>query len=267
MEALDAEVVRLLHRKGVPALAAAVYRGEELLLERAWGAADIASRVPASSEHVFQMCSVTKMFTATAVLQLVERGVLRLDEPLRRYLPVPEPGWERVTARHLLSHHAGLKDPLRAAPILRPGEKPPTARELVDRAGVSHPFPRPPGRGSYANVHYMVLAWLVEAVAQVPLAEYVEREILDPMDLADLAYGYPERFLPRAARGYIGAVLERTLLRILAGAQASALEGPRTGWVVAIEPYRARLVAGCGRSRRLCGALGPRARVYRHSAD
>jgi len=181
MEPLDAEVRRLLQRRGVPGLVAAVYQGEDLLLDRAWGWVDVQHRIAAKPDHVFQVCSVTKLFTATAVLQLAERGALQLDEPLACYLPACDTSWDRVTARHLLSHHAGLKDPIRVAPLLQPGERPPPARALIDRTGPHHPSPRPPGRGRYANVHFVGLAWLVEAVAGVPLCDYVEREILRPM--------------------------------------------------------------------------------------
>jgi len=99
------------------------------------------------------------------------------------------------------------------------------------------PSPRPAGHGAYANVHYSALWWLVEEVAGISLADYVSREILEPAGLHDIAYGYPERFIPRAAKGHVGAFFEFPLLRMLGGRAASDLVGRRVGGLVVLRPY------------------------------
>src|SRR5689334_5880075 len=110
-EMLDELVPRVLHVTGTPGLSLAVARGGEPALERAYGLADVASARPMTPDTVSRAGSMSKLYTATAVLQLVEQGLLDLDERADAYVdfPIENPLGERpITVRDLMSHTSGL---------------------------------------------------------------------------------------------------------------------------------------------------------------
>jgi CubicO group peptidase (beta-lactamase class C family) len=111
------ERIRALAGEGVPGIAVLVAGPEGVRAAGAAGLADIAGQVPASPDMVCPWFSMTKIVTATAAMRLAERGVLDLDTPVFEHVPalrqVRPPGWaRRITARHLLSHSAGLANPI-----------------------------------------------------------------------------------------------------------------------------------------------------------
>ncbi|MFP5288617.1 MAG: serine hydrolase domain-containing protein, partial [Thermoanaerobaculia bacterium] len=96
--------MRQLH---IPGLAVAVVRDGEVVKSKGYGLANLELGVPVTEETVFEIGSITKQFTAAAVLLLVEEGKIRLDDSLAKHLPgVPE-AWSAVTVRHLLTHSSG----------------------------------------------------------------------------------------------------------------------------------------------------------------
>jgi CubicO group peptidase (beta-lactamase class C family) len=88
----------------------AILRGDDTLLWTAHGYADLENRVPASSSTVYRIGSITKQFTAAAILQQVERGAIRLDDDVAKYVPEYSSRRKRVTIRQLLNHTSGIRD-------------------------------------------------------------------------------------------------------------------------------------------------------------
>src|SRR5437763_8502720 len=138
--------------------------------ERAWsdgfGFADIDTRLPASTETVYLWFSMTKLVTATAVVQLAQRGALKLDDPVGGFVsefPSGDRG-RRVTIRHLLSHSAGLANPIPVGWV-RPADTPAadlhefTSRLLAKRSRLRS---EPGTTASYSNLGYLVLGEVVE---------------------------------------------------------------------------------------------------------
>ena len=155
--------------------------------------------------------SVSKLFTATAVMILVDRGLVDLDAPVVRYLPdlaVRTDGWpiEAITVRGLLTHHSGLPSDRFKGMVT---DQPPagdaeTAAALPTL--LSDDFaPRPPDTAfAYSNLGFSLLGTLVERVGKRPFAQFVREEIFEPLGMADstFTFGEPER--QQAARGYRG---------------------------------------------------------------
>jgi CubicO group peptidase (beta-lactamase class C family) len=173
-----------------------------LVWSGAFGFADLGQRRPAESRTIFHLFSGTKLFTATAVVQLAERGRLSLDDPLARFLPEIE-GASDIRLTHLLSHSSGLRDSLRSflAVILPPAPLPRSAEALA-----RYPIRReaPPGaKVAYRNVNYALLGEVVTRASGVEYTDYVVREVLRPLGMsADFALSLPHR--DHAATGYIG---------------------------------------------------------------
>ena len=206
----EKEVVAVIERN-LDRLAAAgvlsgtvyVARGDSVLFARGYGLADRENGIPNTLRTRFALASMGKMFTATAVLQLVDAGKLRLDDTLARVLPA-YPSAERasrITVRQLLEHTAGLGDmwstPKRPVPGL--------AGQLAAVAAVAHaPLLFEPGtRWQYSNEGYNVLAAIVEQVSGETFHDYLRRHVFMPAGMAETVLaGGVDDLVPHRAVGY-----------------------------------------------------------------
>ena len=165
------------------------------------GFADVRSRRPTGPRTIYHLFSGTKLFTATAVMQLAERGRLSLSDPLTRHLPEAH-GASGVTLEHLLSHRSGLRDSLRSfLAVTLPPEPVPSSGTALARYRIRAES-RPGERVAYRNVNYALLGEVVTRVAGVEYTAWVEREVLRPLGMrATFGTGSTEGDI---ATGYIG---------------------------------------------------------------
>jgi CubicO group peptidase (beta-lactamase class C family) len=183
----------------LPALSAAVGRGNDILWSEALGVADRDLGVPASPEHLFRVASITKLFTATAVMILVERG-LDLDRPVVDILP--ELASDRVTVRHLLCHGSGLQRETPGDPGWDTGTfymRDDFLRSIPD---AWFPF-APMERWKYSNLGYNLLGEIVETVGERPYVDFVTAEVISPLGLADTAFEPTGDLAARRSQGYV----------------------------------------------------------------
>lgn len=158
----------------------------EVLYHRAFGDADVAAHRPNQTDSRFQIASMSKVFTSTAVLQLAERRKLRLDDPVVRHLRgFPYPG---ISIRHLLAHTSGLPDlelyePLVAQDPSRViGNRDAIPALIAWRKGPAFP----PGTAfRYSNTNYVLLALVIEEASGLPYARYMERFVFAPAGMRD----------------------------------------------------------------------------------
>jgi CubicO group peptidase (beta-lactamase class C family) len=188
-------------RRGLPGVVVGVVHDQELIWARAFGKADLEAGTPLEVGSKFRMASHSKLFTATAVMQLRDEGKLRLDDPVRKYLPwfevePVEPGDGEITIEELLTHGSGL--PREAGAHW-------TELDFPDAEGVKKyirerkaVFP-PEVRFKYSNLALTVAGMVVEAVSGEPYAAYVQRNIFDPLGMKDSSF---DRDVPGLARGY-----------------------------------------------------------------
>src|SRR4051794_6333113 len=195
---VDAMVARSLHRTYVPGVPVAVIRGgRDTLVFRGYGVANLEHHVPATAETVYPVSSITKQFTAAAVVQLAEQKRLALDDPVGRFLPGLPPEWRRVRIRQLLNHTSGVPD----RPVLLREDLPPDS--VVARAA-DDPFEFAPGtRWSYSNVGYLVLGLIIEKASGESYAGYLQARIFQPLGLKGTRYCDPERIVAHRAAGYV----------------------------------------------------------------
>lgn len=159
-----------------------VARDGEPLAEEAFGVSDFERSAPALPDDGYGIGSVSKSFTAAAVLRLAEQGRVNLDDPVAAYLP-DFPFGSRVTVRQLLEHRSGLPNlfflPDYAELAARSYDRPSDVVELARTRPVSEPG----ATYAYNNLNYTALAWLVEEVAGVAYEAFLDRELLSPLGL------------------------------------------------------------------------------------
>jgi CubicO group peptidase (beta-lactamase class C family) len=210
---MKARVREILNRRPAVGLAVGVVRNGRLEFFSGHGLADIASNTPVTQDTVFRIGSITKTFTAIAVLQLWEQGLVGLDAPandyLRAYRLIPAKVEHRpATARHLLTHTAGLPElvyPSRAfKPILgetvKFGQHVPTLAEFY-RGGLRL-VAEPGTRHTYSNHGFATLGQIVEDVSGEPLDRYFREHIFEPLGMEETDLVRSDRVEPRLATGY-----------------------------------------------------------------
>ena len=209
MSAVD----QLLNRRPAVGFAVGVVRDGSLDLFRGHGFADLASGTPVTEETVFRIGSISKTFTAVAVMQLWEQGLVDLDAPANRYLRayrlIPaRPGDRPATLRHLLTHTAGLPEVVRTSDVFRPlfgetvrvGQPVPTLARYY--GGALRLAAEPGTRFIYTDHDFTTLGQLVEDVSGTPLHRYLRGHVFEPLGMADTDLVRSARIRERLATGY-----------------------------------------------------------------
>lgn len=202
LESLDHEVKSAMAADALPGLAIAVVEGDRPIWARGYGLADIAAALPVTAATRFRLASMSKLFTALAIVQLRDAGKLDLDDPVARHL-----AWYRLaddphpalTIRELLLQLGGLP---REAPGGSWNDRVMPSREALIAALTSEPAAIPPEtQWKYSNLGYAVLGLVVEAASGESYADYVTRHILAPLGMAETVVE-PAPDLPGLATGY-----------------------------------------------------------------
>ncbi|MFI7429199.1 serine hydrolase domain-containing protein [Micromonospora sp. NPDC049836] len=157
-------------------------RGDELLVDEVTGVADEATGAPCGRATRFQIASISKQMAAVAVLLLAERGVLRLTDPVVRWLPDPPPAWSGITLHHLLTHSSGLGHwpEYPAVDLVEPAD--PDA--LLAAFAAVPPLFRPGAGWHYSSPGYVLLARAVERAAGRSYPEFLAEEVFAPLGMA-----------------------------------------------------------------------------------
>jgi D-alanyl-D-alanine carboxypeptidase len=199
----DSLAQEFIATRGAPSVAIGVVRGTDTLVMKAWGKADLELDVPATAASVYRIGSVTKQFTSAAVMQLVEKGALRLDDSIAAYLPSLPAAWRPVTVRQLLNHTSGIPSYTGLGPAWarRWGEE--MSPDTIVALTAAVPMKFAPGtKWEYDNTGYVLLGMLIEKAAGRPWATDLEERFFKPLGLADTRNCMVRPLVPRRARGY-----------------------------------------------------------------
>lgn len=185
----------------------AVIVGDRVVWAEGFGWADRQTRIPASVETIYRIGSLSKTFTAVVLMQLVERGVVQLDDPVEKYLPEirglasPRPGAKPVTLRMLASHTAGIV----REPELQGAAAGPIA-EWENKVLASIPttaFDADPGaRYQYSNIGYGILGLTLSRAAKKPFMQMVEEGVFEPLEMHSSTFIIDERLQRWLSVGY-----------------------------------------------------------------
>lgn len=179
-----------------------VARDGEILLDRGYGFASREWSIPNDGDTKFRLGSVTKQFTAVAIMILHERGLVDLDAAVKTYLPDAPAAWDGVTVRHLLTHTSGIPNFTDFVDYPASRSLPATIDSLIGRFR-DPPLDFQPGEGwNYSNSGYILLTAIVEKASGQSYAAFVAGTVFEPLGMTDSGYDSHAAILPRRASGY-----------------------------------------------------------------
>ena len=179
-----------------------VAKDGKVLLDKGYGSANLEWQIANDGDTKFRLGSLTKQFTAVAILLLQERGKLRLDAPLKTYLPDAPAAWDGITVQQLLNHTSGIPNFTDFPDYGAKKTRPATLTELIGRFREKPLDFKPGEKWSYSNSGYILLTAIVEKASGQPYAAFVTENIFKPLGMADTGYDVHATILPRRASGY-----------------------------------------------------------------
>jgi CubicO group peptidase (beta-lactamase class C family) len=200
MKAASEAVDSIAHEDGFSGVIL-VARGDYVLLRKAAGFADRERNVLSTPETKFPLASVTKQFTAAAIMLLVDEGKVSLDDPISKYYPASPPAWAKVTIRHLLTHSAGIEDYwIHRGGLAKTGQLFRSNEQLIQLA-IADPLGFEPGAGfSYSNSGYALLTAVIEQVSGQSYADFMRNRIFARFGMSNTGYGNAPG---SAVKGYV----------------------------------------------------------------
>jgi CubicO group peptidase (beta-lactamase class C family) len=189
--------------------AALIAEDGRTVLRKGYGLADREAGIPITTASVFSLGSITKQFTAAAILALEAQGRLSVDDPIAMYIPDIPADKQAITLHHLLTHSSGLESDF------APGDFDPVGRErdTYVRRALDSELLFPPGSGyEYSNAGYSLLAAIAEIVTGEPYEEALRELVLEPAGMEETGYRIPQWDPARVAVGYRGGERWGTIL-------------------------------------------------------
>jgi CubicO group peptidase (beta-lactamase class C family) len=197
---MRSRIVQMVENEKIPSLAIAVVRKGRILWEEAFGFEDLENKIKASPLTIYPIGSISKSLTATGVMVLVQRGQLNLEDPIEKHiaptkLAVNEGQASAVTVRRVLNMTAGIPHGYK---VCRREELRPPLQSFVERYGFTA---FPPGELElYSNFAYALLELLIETISGLDFAEFMTREVFDPLKLLHTSVGAPSIEKPVAVK-------------------------------------------------------------------
>src|SRR5436189_5267860 len=205
---LDALIPSQLRNRNIAGAVVSVVKDRQVLFQKGYGYADFEAKQPVLPDQtLFRPGSISKLFTATAVMQLVEQGKLDLDRDVSGYLDfaIPKTYPEPVTLRQLLTHTAGFEDTLKNLFVAHESDLKPLRTYLVNQmpARIFAPGKVP----SYSNYGFTLAGYIVERVSGEKFERYVENHILKPLGMNNSTFDQPlpPQLAPQMSKGYLSA--------------------------------------------------------------
>lgn len=188
---------------GTPGVSIAIVKAGRPLLVKGYGFADIENDVRATPETVYRIGSVTKQFTAAAILRLAEQGKLALDDTLQKFLPTFPSQGNRVTIRHLLNHTSGIRSYTSLGARWQRVIRNDLAPDSMIAIFANEPFDFKPGaQWRYNNSGYFLLGAIIEKLSGKSYGQYVQDEFFTPLGLKGTIYCDQAPIIKRRAQGY-----------------------------------------------------------------
>ena len=208
IEAIDAYIEEVMNDKKIPGLVFGVFDKDSILLTKAYGLADIQNQAPVRNQTVFELASITKQFTASAILILQQDGKLNIDDPIKKYFPESPESWNKITIKHLLTHTSGLTgsddypgiNDMTGERVRK--EYANWSKQFLIDALIKHEPRHTPGEVfQYSDPGYALLGLVIDNITG-SYREFMENRIFKPLEM-NSTYLVDQRTVhPFEARGY-----------------------------------------------------------------
>jgi D-alanyl-D-alanine carboxypeptidase len=185
-----------------PGAAVVLVKDGRVIFRKGYGMANLELKTPMQPDMVFEIGSITKQFTSTAILMLVEQGRLSLDDDLHKYLPdYPDKG-AKISIENLLTHTSGIKSYTSDLKWRSMWRQDMTVQQIIDITK-DDALEFPPGtKWKYDNTGYILLGAIIEKVSGLSYADYVRKNIFEPLGMKHSYYGSNSAVIPGRASGY-----------------------------------------------------------------
>ncbi len=197
--------LRQLH---IPSASVAVVRDSQIIKAKGYGLANVELNVPATKDTVYEIGSMTKQFTATAIMMLAEEGKVSLDDPVTKYFPAAPETWQHITVRHLLNHTSGIQNHVAVPEFLNLFQtniefQPSLTRAELIKLFFKLPLESQPGETwAYDNTGYYLLGIVVEQASGKSYWQFLDERIFKPLGMTDTRSTDPRPIIPNRASGY-----------------------------------------------------------------
>ncbi|MEO7965027.1 MAG: serine hydrolase domain-containing protein [Gemmatimonadaceae bacterium] len=200
-DAVDTYVRAFIKKRSIPSAAIAVVQRGRVVKLAGYGESNLELHTAATGHSIFEIGSITKQFTATAILMLMEEGKLTLDDSLSRYLPEIPESWRAIRLRHLLTHTSGLHDWEGDSTFSYRREY--TLPEFIAFVA-RHPLDFAPGsKFAYTNSAFPLLGIVVERVSGISIEQFVTQRIFAPAGMKESRFRRVSELVPNRASGYV----------------------------------------------------------------
>jgi len=180
-----------------------VARGSDVLFSKAYGSANLEWDTPNTTDTKFRLGSITKQFTAACILLLEERGKLKTDDPVKKYMTDAPAAWDKITIYNLLTHSSGIPN-LTEFPTHRTIAIEPLTADQTIAVFRDKPLDFAPGESfHYSNSNYIVLGRLVEKISGQSYQSFLQENVFTPLGLKDTGYDSQTTILRHRAQGYV----------------------------------------------------------------
>lgn len=200
---IDTYVLSHMNTLHIPGVALGIVHGKQIMHLRGFGIADPSGR-PVTPHTSFSISSMSKSFTAVAIMQLVEQGKVALDAPVQRYLPwfrVATPGASgKITVRNLLNHTSGI--PLSAGREVLTGSDDETTKQAVQGLGTVELFAPPGTAFQYSNLNYVTLGLVIQVASGQSYETYLQQHIFAPLQMHHSFTSHDQAMRNGMATGY-----------------------------------------------------------------
>ncbi|HEX5324840.1 MAG TPA: serine hydrolase [Capsulimonadaceae bacterium] len=197
---IDDYVQRQMQAQHIPGLSLAIVKNGKIAKARGYGLADLEQKTPATPQTLYELASVTKQLTATAVMLLVQDGKIGLDDKISQYVKGTPNTWRDITLRELLNQTSGIKDILNE--LRGTSQNDATPQEIVDDVAL-YPLDFAPGTDwSYSNTNYLLLGMVIGEVTGMDFSAFLTERVFRPLGMTSTRLDSDADIIPKRAGRY-----------------------------------------------------------------
>lgn len=196
------DILNASYKSNEPGATALVYKNGDVIYRKGFGNANLELGVPMKPEHVFEIGSITKQFTAIAILMLEEKGKLKVEDDITKYIPDYPTNGKTITIHHLLNHTSGIKSYTGMQSFQANARRDMTPSEIIDFFK-NEPMDFDPGeKFLYNNSGYILLGHIIEVITGETYADFVQKNFFDKLGMKNSYYGSHSKVIKNRAYGY-----------------------------------------------------------------